>query len=108
MRSASGNRRPFGRVGTATRLICGVRSGIDAGSPDVWIVVQAVNEAGVIGDVIADVHSVFDHVVCLEDGSSDGPGKIALRAGAHPARHPVKLGQGATIQTGVVGALSRM
>ncbi|HEU4361071.1 MAG TPA: glycosyltransferase family 2 protein [Mycobacterium sp.] len=67
----------------------------------VWIVVPAFNEARVIGEVIAGLGSVFDHVVCVDDGSSDGTGEIALRAGAHLVRHPVNLGQGAAIQTGV-------
>jgi glycosyltransferase involved in cell wall biosynthesis len=71
------------------------------GYPDVWVVVPAFNEAAVIGDVIADVHSVFDNVVCVDDGSHDGTGDIALGAGAHLVRHPVNLGQGAAIQTGV-------
>jgi polyprenyl-phospho-N-acetylgalactosaminyl synthase len=71
------------------------------GYPDAWIVVPAFNEAGAIGDVIADLRMVFDHVVCVDDGSDDGTGEIALRAGAHLVRHPVNLGQGAAIQTGV-------
>lgn len=71
------------------------------GYPNVWIVVPAFNEAGVIGEVIADVRAVFDHVVCVDDGSSDGTGEIALGAGAYLVRHPVNLGQGAAIQTGV-------
>jgi glycosyltransferase involved in cell wall biosynthesis len=71
------------------------------GYPDVWIVVPAFNEAGVIGEVVPQVRSVFDHVVCVDDGSSDGTGDIALRAGAHLVRHPVNLGQGAAIQTGI-------
>ncbi len=71
------------------------------GYPDVWIVVPAFNEAVVIGEVVADVRSAFDHVVCVDDGSSDGTGEIALRAGAHLVRHPVNLGQGAAIQTGI-------
>ena len=70
-------------------------------SPDAWIVIPAFNEAAVIGEVIAGVRSVFDHVVCVDDGSTDGTGDIALRAGAHLVRHPVNLGQGAAIQTGV-------
>lgn len=74
---------------------------IDSRYPDVWIVVPAFNEAAVIGEVIADVRSVFDHVVCVDDGSSDDTGALALRAGAHLVRHPVNLGQGAAIQTGV-------
>src|SRR5208337_4101591 len=68
---------------------------------DVWIVIPAFNEAAVVGEVIADVRSVFDHVVCVDDGSTDGTGEIARRAGAHLVRHPINLGQGAAIQTGV-------
>jgi polyprenyl-phospho-N-acetylgalactosaminyl synthase len=74
---------------------------------DVWIVVPAFNEAGVIGDVITDLRSVFTQVVCVDDGSDDGTGDIALRAGAHLVRHPVNLGQGAAIQTGVEYARRR-
>jgi polyprenyl-phospho-N-acetylgalactosaminyl synthase len=74
---------------------------------DVWIVVPAFNEAGVIGDVIGELRSVFPNVVCVDDGSADGTGDIALRAGAHLVRHPVNLGQGAAIQTGVEYARAR-
>jgi glycosyltransferase involved in cell wall biosynthesis len=69
--------------------------------PDVWVVVPAFNEAAVIGEVIADLRSVFDHVVCVDDGSTDGTGEIAARGGAHLVRHPINMGQGAAIQTGV-------
>jgi polyprenyl-phospho-N-acetylgalactosaminyl synthase len=68
---------------------------------NVWIVVPAFNEAGMIGDVISDLRSVFPNVVCVDDGSRDDTGDIALQAGAHVVRHPVNLGQGAAIQTGV-------
>jgi len=74
---------------------------IDTRYHDVWIVIPALDEASIIGDVIADVRSVFDHVVCVDDGSRDDTGERALRAGAHVVRHPVNLGQGAAIQTGV-------
>jgi polyprenyl-phospho-N-acetylgalactosaminyl synthase len=69
--------------------------------PDVWIIIPAFNEASVIADVIADVRSEFRHVVCVDDGSPDDTGEFALQAGAHVVRHPVNLGQGAAIQTGV-------
>ena len=69
--------------------------------PDVWIVIPAFNEAAVMGEVIADVRAVFDHVVCVDDGSIDGTGEIAAQAGAHLVRHPINLGQGAAIQTGI-------
>lgn len=74
---------------------------------DVWIVVPAYNEAGVIGDVIRQLRAVFENVVCVDDGSTDDTGDIALQAGAHLVRHPVNLGQGAAIQTGVEYARSR-
>ena len=40
-------------------------------------------------------------MVCVDDGSRDDTADIALNAGAHVVRHPVNLGQGAAIQTGV-------
>ena len=73
--------------------------GIDTSS--VWIIVPAFNEAQVIGAVVADLRAVFAHVVCVDDGSRDDTADIALRAGAHAVSHPVNLGQGAAIQTGV-------
>src|ERR1700743_55803 len=69
--------------------------------PGVWIVIPAFNEATVVGEVVAEVRSVFDNVVCVDDGSRDDTGEIAWRAGAHLVRHPINLGQGAAIQTGV-------
>ena len=67
----------------------------------VWIIVPAFNEAQVIGDVVADLRSAFAHVVVVDDGSRDATAEVALRAGAHVVCHPVNLGQGAAIQTGV-------
>lgn len=75
--------------------------GTDTHYSAVWVVIPAFNEAAVIGEVIADVRSVFDNVVCVDDGSTDDTGEIARRAGAHLVRHPINLGQGAAIQTGV-------
>lgn len=75
--------------------------GIETHYPGVWIVVPAFNEAAVIGAVIAGLCSMFDYVVCVDDGSTDDTGEIAKRAGAHLVRHPTNLGQGAAIQTGV-------
>ena len=79
--------------------------GIDTSG--VWIIVPAFNEAQVIGDVVADLRSVFANVVCVDDGSRDDTAGVALRSGAHVVRHPVNLGQGAAIQTGVEYARRR-
>lgn len=80
---------------------------IDTPYPDVWVIVPAFNEASVITDVLADIRAVLPNVVCVDDGSQDGTGDAALQAGAHLVRHPVNLGQGAAIQTGVEYARSR-
>ncbi len=72
-----------------------------------WVVVPAYHEASVIADVIADVRTVFPNVVCVDDGSRDDTAALALRAGAHVVTHPVNLGQGAAIQTGVEYARRR-
>jgi glycosyltransferase involved in cell wall biosynthesis len=80
---------------------------IDTPYRDVWIIVPAFNEASIIADVLADLLAVFGNVVCVDDGSSDGTADAARAAGAHLVRHPVNLGQGAAIQTGVEYARSR-
>ncbi len=67
----------------------------------IWIIIPAFNEEQVIGDVVEGLRSVFANVVCVDDGSRDGTAEAALRAGAHVVPHPVNLGQGAAIQTGV-------
>lgn len=77
---------------------------------DAWLVVPLYNEAEVIGDVVRGARERFRHVVCVDDGSTDGSAAAAQAAGARVLRHPVNLGQGAALQTGieyVVGAGAR-
>lgn len=72
----------------------------------VWVVIPMFNEATVIRSVVADVVAVFPHVVCVDDGSTDGTPDEAAAAGAVVVRHPINLGQGASLQTGIDYALS--
>lgn len=78
--------------------------------PDVddcsWVVVPLYNEASVISGVIAELLRSFAHVVCVDDGSTDGSAAIARLAGATVVQHPVNLGQGAALQTGIEFALA--
>lgn len=74
---------------------------------DAWLVVPLYNEAAVVGDVVRGVLPTFPHVVCVDDGSSDGSAAVARAAGARVLEHPVNLGQGAALQTGITYALSR-
>ena len=70
------------------------------GIRDAWVVVPAYNEGSVLHDVLSRLHDHFDHVVCVDDGSTDDTGAQARRAGATVVTHPVNLGQGAALQTG--------
>ena len=81
--------------------------GEEALNADVWVVVPAFNEARVIGPIVRDLRSTCSNVVVVDDGSDDATGQEALEAGAVVARHPLNLGQGAALQTGVEYALSR-
>jgi polyprenyl-phospho-N-acetylgalactosaminyl synthase len=72
----------------------------------IWVVVAAYNEAGVISRVLADLIARRYNVVVVDDGSRDATGEIAARAGAWVATHPVNLGQGAALQTGIRLALA--
>jgi glycosyltransferase involved in cell wall biosynthesis len=74
---------------------------------NVWIVIAAYNEACVIARVIADVRRCGLNVVIVDDGSADATAEIAERAGAVVVRHPVNLGQGAALQTGIEFVLQR-
>lgn len=71
-----------------------------------WVVIPMFNEATTIGGVIEDVRRVFPHVVCVDDGSTDASAQIARNAGARVVRHPINLGQGASLQTGFSFALA--
>lgn len=72
-----------------------------------WVVIPLYNEATVIDGVIRGLLPWFPHVVCVDDGSTDGSAQIARNAGAIVVQHPVNLGQGAALQTGIEFARSR-
>ena len=71
-----------------------------------WVVIPLFNEAQVIAEVVSHVKTVFPHVVCIDDGSSDNSVEEARRAGAVVIEHPINLGQGAALQTGFDFALT--
>ena len=79
----------------------------DSADDATWVVIPLYNEADVIDTVISDLRPTFPHVVCVDDGSSDGSAQVARDAGAIIVQHPVNLGQGAALQTGIEFARSR-
>ena len=58
-------------------------------------------------EVVAELRTRFEHVVVVDDGSSDETSANALSAGAIVLRHGVNRGQGAALQTGLTYALQR-
>ena len=66
------------------------------------IIVPALNEAEVIGDVVKSVRSVLPDVsvLVIDDYSEDATAAVAEAAGARVIRLPVHLGVGGCVQTG--------
>ena len=68
---------------------------------DTWLVVPCYNEGTVIQDVLENARKTFPNIVAVNDGSQDDSARRIHAAGAHLVDHPVNLGQGAAIQTGI-------
>src|SRR5207302_8419601 len=75
-----------------------------AANMSIWVVIAAYDEAKVIARVVGDVARRGYHVVVVDDGSSDDTAGRAFAASV-VVRHPVNLGQGAALQTGIDCAL---
>jgi glycosyltransferase involved in cell wall biosynthesis len=73
----------------------------------VHVVIAAFNEASVIARVVADVRLAGYPVCVVDDGSRDETAGIAGAAGAVVIKHPINLGQGAALQTGIEHALAQ-
>src|SRR5687768_13074650 len=75
-------------------------------SPSVWVIVAAYNEATTISRVVGDLACAGYNVVVVDDGSTDATRRLAVEATA-VVSHPINLGQGAALKTGIDYALSR-
>ena len=74
-------------------------------SQGAWIVIPAYNEGAVIYDVVRACRAKYRNVIVVDDCSTDDTGARALAAGAAVIGHPLNLGQGAALQTGIKFAL---
>ena len=74
---------------------------------DTWLIVPLYNEGAVVREVVASARETFPNVVCVDDGSADDSIAEALAGGAVVVPHPVNLGQGAALQTGLDFALAQ-
>lgn len=77
----------------------------------VAIIIPAFNEAAAIGDALDSLLSMArEHnwqVVVIDDGSADDTAKIVAALPVYLLVHPINLGQGAALATGIDYALSR-
>lgn len=64
-------------------------------------IIPVYNEEQVIFDVANNVLKGFDTVVCVNDGSRDGSRQQIMKTGAYLVDHPINMGQGAALQTGI-------
>lgn len=71
-----------------------------------WLIVPLYNEAAVVRAVVEEALKTFPNIVCVDDGSSDASIAEARAGGATVVRHPINLGQGAALRTGLDYALS--
>ncbi len=68
---------------------------------DVAFIVPVFNEEQVIGSVVKGILVHCPTVVCVNDGSTDNSEREILDAGAYLVSHPINMGQGAALQTGL-------
>jgi glycosyltransferase involved in cell wall biosynthesis len=69
----------------------------------VSVVIPAYNEGPVIADVITALAGAgpWHEIIVIDDGSSDGTGDHAAKAGATVVKHPYNKGNGAAVKSGI-------
>lgn len=70
-------------------------------------VIPAYNEASTIGSVVDGALAHVDHVVVVDDGSSDDTAAVARRHGASVVEHVINTGVGGAVRTGYRYAIRR-
>jgi glycosyltransferase involved in cell wall biosynthesis len=68
---------------------------------EVAIIIPVYNEAKVIRDVVRSVLKQYKYVVCINDGSKDNSSQEIAKTSAYLIEHPINMGQGAALQTGI-------
>ncbi|MBH1523087.1 glycosyltransferase family 2 protein, partial [Stenotrophomonas maltophilia] len=72
---------------------------------NVAVVIPAYNEGSAIKDTIHAIPGNFPKIIVIDDGSRDDTRERVRETRATLIRHPINLGQGAGLQTGIDAAL---
>lgn len=72
---------------------------------DTGIIIPAYNEQSKISEIVKSLQKYFSNIFIVDDGSADNTYHAAKSTGAEVIRHPINLGQGAALQTGLTRAL---
>lgn len=75
--------------------------------PYTYIIVPVFNEAQVITQVVKELCAQYQHIIVVDDGSTDYTYRMASAQKVTVLRHCVNRGQGAALQTGITYALSQ-
>ena len=77
-----------------------------ADARQVSVVIPACNEAEAIADVVRELASAaaWPEIIVVDDGSADGTGEAAARAGARVIKHPYNKGNGAAVKSAIRAA----
>jgi glycosyltransferase involved in cell wall biosynthesis len=68
---------------------------------DTVLIIPVYNEEKVIKDVIKNALKQFKYIVCINDGSNDNSSQQIAQTNAILIEHPINMGQGAALQTGI-------
>ena len=70
------------------------------------VVIPALNEEKLLGEVIETIPGFVDHIIVVDDGSTDRTVEVAEQKGAISISHNTNKGVGAALSTGVDAVLS--
>jgi polyprenyl-phospho-N-acetylgalactosaminyl synthase len=73
----------------------------------IWVVIAAFNEGEVISDTVMTLRAVIQNIVVVDDCSTDQTKFVLLQLPVHLVCHPINLGQGAALQTGIDYAIAK-
>lgn len=68
---------------------------------DAVLIIPVYNEEKVIKSVITKALKEYRYIVCVNDGSRDDSRQEILKTKAYLVDHPINMGQGAALQTGI-------